>query len=160
MKFELKGGTCSRLCSLSSASRSRSTRCLRLRGLDLFGRGRDQALSARSRIQHDDCRARGARRIGLVGRNRCGSRCRQADVIVTVRIVGADGMPKDDLKVEATLRRPTDASLDRTIALDAAGNGKYRAVQNDVSPGQWDVIARATSSDGDVFEAQRRVVLP
>lgn len=83
-----------------------------------------------------------------------------ANVIVTLRIVGADGMPKDNLKVETRLRRPTDANLDRTFSLDAEGNGKYRATQNDVSPGQWDLIARAVSSDGDVFEAQRRVVLP
>lgn len=84
----------------------------------------------------------------------------QTDVTVSVRIVGHDGVPKDDLKVEAKLRRPTDASLDRTFAVDAAGKGTYRAVQNGVSPGQWDVIARATSANGDVFEAQRRVVLP
>lgn len=82
-----------------------------------------------------------------------------ADILVSVRIVGSDGMPRSSLRVEATLRRPTNASLDRTLALEAVGDGLHRAALKDVSRGQWDVIARATSGDGDVFEAQRRIVL-
>ncbi len=88
------------------------------------------------------------------------SRGADANLIVSLRVVGADGAPRNNLSVELKLRRPTDASLDRTFVMDAAGDGTYRAVRIGVSPGQWDVIARATSANGDVFEAQRRVVLP
>jgi nitrogen fixation protein FixH len=82
-----------------------------------------------------------------------------SSVVVTVKISATGGIPKAGLAVRATLRRPTDASLDRTIVLNAVEPGTYRADVKDVSPGQWDVIASAKSSEGAVFEAERRIVL-
>ncbi len=79
------------------------------------------------------------------------------DAAISVRIQDRNGQAKNVLTVEATLRRPTDANLDRTIALVPAGNGYYKAVASGLAPGAWDVIVHAKS--GDVaFEAQRRVV--
>lgn len=76
---------------------------------------------------------------------------------ISVQIEDRNGQAKDVLMVEATLRRPTDAHLDRTIALVPAGGGYYKAVASGLAPGAWDVIVHAKS--GDVaFEAQRRVV--
>jgi nitrogen fixation protein FixH len=49
--------------------------------------------------------------------------------------------------------------MDRTVALDAVGGGAYRASVSDVERGQWDIVARATSDEGAVFEAERRVML-
>lgn len=62
------------------------------------------------------------------------------------------------LTLEATLRRPTDATLDRAIALTADGDGRYSATVAGLAAGQWDVIAKA-KRDGASFEASRRVVL-
>lgn len=82
-----------------------------------------------------------------------------SSIEVTVKIWASGGTPKAGLTVRATLRRPIDASLDRTIALAAVEAGIYRAVLKDISPGQWDVIVLAKSSEGAVFEAERRIVL-
>lgn len=77
---------------------------------------------------------------------------------ISVLIEDRNGQTKDVLTVEATLRRPTDANLDRSIDLVPAGNGYYKAVASGLAPGAWDIIVHAKS--GDVaFEAQRRVVL-
>jgi nitrogen fixation protein FixH len=81
-----------------------------------------------------------------------------ADALIVVRIADRNGQPLSSLAVEATLRRPTNAALDKTLALDPIGGGEYRAVARDIIAGQWDVIARA-KGDGASFEAERRVVL-
>ena len=80
-----------------------------------------------------------------------------ADVVVSRTHRGSTEC-RSGFRLEATLRRPTNASLDRTIALEARAAGTIAEFEG-VSRGQWDVIARATSGDGDVFEAQRRIVL-
>ncbi|MCE9522416.1 MAG: FixH family protein [Alphaproteobacteria bacterium] len=79
--------------------------------------------------------------------------------VVAVSIVGKDGAPRSGLKVEAMLRRPTDAKFDQTIALQSVGDGEYRAAVGTLAEGQWDVIARSAAEDGTPFEAQRRFVL-
>ncbi len=77
---------------------------------------------------------------------------------VSARITDRDGQAKSALTVEALLRRPTDARLDRAIELTAIGDGTYRAVAVDLPAGAWDVVVRAKKGD-TVFEATRRVVL-
>lgn len=77
---------------------------------------------------------------------------------INARITDRDGQAKSALTVEALLRRPTDARLDRTIELTAAGDGTYRAVAADLPSGAWDVVVRAKKGDA-AFEATRRVVL-
>lgn len=79
--------------------------------------------------------------------------------VVAVTIAGVDGVPRSGLNVEATLRRPTDARFDRTVALEADGHGAYRAIVKDVAVGQWDIVARAHDAQSVAFEAERRVVL-
>ena len=82
-----------------------------------------------------------------------------ADVLIMVRIAGRDGAPLDGLAVDATLRRPTNAALDRNLTLDPAGDGRYRAVGSSVAKGQWDVVVHAKTGGGATFEAERRIVL-
>lgn len=84
---------------------------------------------------------------------------REDDALISVSITTGDGTPLSALDVEATLRRPTDARRDRTVRLEPAGDGSYRARAADVERGQWDIIAHASSADGATFEAQRRVML-
>jgi len=77
---------------------------------------------------------------------------------ISAHIADRNGQAKSALTVEAVLRRPTDARLDRTIALEPAGDGNYRAVTADLASGAWDIIVRAKNGDA-AFEAERRVVL-
>jgi nitrogen fixation protein FixH len=63
------------------------------------------------------------------------------------------------LTVSLKLRRPTDARLDRTVAL-APAEGGHAASVADLAPGVWDAVAVVRSPDGEAFEATRRVVLP
>lgn len=79
--------------------------------------------------------------------------------VVTIMIAGADGAALSSLTVTATLRRPTDAHLDRTVKLEPIGAGQYRARIDDVAAGQWDVVAKAGDDGEPAFEAARRVVL-
>jgi nitrogen fixation protein FixH len=88
-----------------------------------------------------------------------GTEAESGGAAISVHILDRDGGPKSTLSVEATLRRPTMAGLDRSITLEPAGEGKYRAVVAGLQPGAWDVIVRATGAEG-AFEAERRVVLP
>lgn len=81
------------------------------------------------------------------------------ETVVTVRFLARDGTPRIALDVTADLRRPTDATLDRTLRLEPAGDGVYRATVEDLAAGQWDVIARTVADNGTPFEATRRVVL-
>jgi nitrogen fixation protein FixH len=77
---------------------------------------------------------------------------------ISAHIEDRGGKPKNALSVEAVLRRPTDASLDRAVALEPVGGGDYKALLPDLAPGVWDVIVRAKHGD-TAFEAERRVVL-
>jgi nitrogen fixation protein FixH len=86
-------------------------------------------------------------------------RAGDAGGIVSATIKGKDGAARLGLKIEASLRRPTDARLDRTILLDALATGEYRAALDGLAAGQWDVIVRTSAGEGTPFEAQRRVVV-
>jgi nitrogen fixation protein FixH len=79
--------------------------------------------------------------------------------VVDVALVDDTGAGRGGRALSVTLRRPTDAALDRTIALEDRGDGRYVAQVTDLAPGQWDVVARTTASDGTPLEATRRVVL-
>ena len=79
---------------------------------------------------------------------------------VAVTIKGKDGAALDGLTVNAFLRRPTDATMDKTMPLSASGNGVYSAAVPALAAGQWDVIAQTTAADGTAFEAHRRIDLP
>ena len=77
---------------------------------------------------------------------------------ISAHIADRAGQARGGLTVEATMRRPTDARLDRSIELVSAGSGNYKGIASGVAAGAWDVIVRAKSGD-IAFEAERRVVL-
>ncbi len=79
---------------------------------------------------------------------------------VDVALEDREGGPQNGLAVSVVLRRPTNAALDRSVALTASGSGRYSAKVMDLVSGQWDVTAHTTAPDGTQFEATRRVVLP
>ena len=69
------------------------------------------------------------------------------------------GAAADGLTVEALLRHPVNAHLDRTVALAAKGGGLYEAETADLPAGQWDVALTARDRDRIVLEAKKRVWL-
>jgi len=79
--------------------------------------------------------------------------------VIDVAFEDRVGNPQDGLAVSVVLRRPTNAALDRSVALTSSGGGRYSARLVDVASGQWDVIAHTTAPDGAAFEATRRVML-
>lgn len=80
--------------------------------------------------------------------------------IVRLRLLNADQQPLSGLDVEAMLRHPVNAHLDRTVKLQSLGDGAYEARVNDLMRGQWDVIANTQSTEKVAFAAKRRVLLP
>ena len=82
----------------------------------------------------------------------------RSGVSLFVQVVDRDGKPKGALDVAATLRRPTNAAMDRSVTLKSEGDGSYRAELSDVAAGLWDIVVSTKSGAGDV-EADRRVVL-
>jgi nitrogen fixation protein FixH len=85
----------------------------------------------------------------------------RATTVTNVAVVVHDHEHQDvrGLKVSITFRRPTNAKLDRTEALNAASDGTYAASLTGVAPGAWDLIVSTAAADGTRFEATRRVVL-
>ncbi len=60
--------------------------------------------------------------------------------------------PIDGLSIEGILRHPTDLEQDKSIMFQPRGNGRYKAVFNDIS-GQWKLRATAQKSeDSFLFE--------
>ena len=81
------------------------------------------------------------------------------DAVIDVVLNDKAGNPQTGLSLSFVLRRPTNAALDRSLALTESGQGRYSAHVAGVAAGQWDIVARATAPDGTPFEATRRVVL-
>lgn len=69
------------------------------------------------------------------------------------------GNVAEGLTVEALLRHPVNAHLDRTVALAASGGGLYQAEASDIPAGQWDVALTARDRERIVLEARTRVWL-
>lgn len=80
--------------------------------------------------------------------------------IATTTIRDKHGNPELGLRVTMTMRRPTNAALDRELTLDPVRNGRYVTNPEVFAPGQWDASVRSVTPDGRTFEATRRVVLP
>jgi len=81
----------------------------------------------------------------------------------TVRVTARyrlDGAPADELTVNALLRHPANAHLDRTLSLAAAGDGLYRGEVADLPAGQWDVVLKADAGGIEILEARKRLWLP
>lgn len=80
-------------------------------------------------------------------------------VALVVRVLDHTGVAKGGLDVTATLRRPTNAAMDRMVVLTGDGDGAYRAELPELANGQWDIVVSTKSEGGVEFEAERRVVL-
>lgn len=86
---------------------------------------------------------------------------KDGETLVTSRLRDRDGRVLDGLAVTAALRHPSDRRRDRQIALDAVGDGSYRGVLQEMTPGAWDLVVEARSHDGEAraYLSRRRIAL-
>jgi nitrogen fixation protein FixH len=79
---------------------------------------------------------------------------------VDLRIHDRNGAPLSGLTIEATLRRPTDQRLDRPLAFQDLGGGRYRALIGALQAGQWRLRARARDTSAREIDFDRNFAWP
>lgn len=77
-----------------------------------------------------------------------------ADLVITA--VGPDGRPLDGLRVQAEVRRPAVAGLDREVDLGRRDIGVYGRTVVLPEPGQWEVRILATRGQ-DEYRLRDRI---
>ncbi|GEO81060.1 FixH family protein [Pararhodospirillum oryzae] len=80
-------------------------------------------------------------------------------VRIAARVVDASGQPVEGLDVDAVLRRPSDASLDRPLALASLGQGRWQGALDLPAPGLWELRFVARKAEGGVARVRQRVVI-
>jgi nitrogen fixation protein FixH len=81
------------------------------------------------------------------------------DGAAELRLYNRDGQPLDGLSVAARFARPVQEGFDRSVALTAAGSGRYAAPVDLPLPGQWDMVVEARGAE-TVYRAAVRVFAP
>ncbi len=66
-----------------------------------------------------------------------------------------NGQPAHGLSVEATIRHPANAHLDRAVTLTDAGDGRYSAELSGLDAANWTVILTAHDGSRLVSEARK-----
>lgn len=79
--------------------------------------------------------------------------------LVAMAFRDADGRPLRGLALRATLRRPTTDKGAVTLKFSEVAPGRYEAPAGAIR-GAWDLSAEATSAQGAVFVAERRLAWP
>ncbi len=104
-------------------------------------------------MAHNDVLAAEARQEAL------GWQVRAAAVAgrLEIRLLDRDGKPLAAERIDARLVRPTDARLDRTLALRPAADGVWNADIADAPAGQWEVVM-TIHRGGDRMDRVERVV--
>ncbi|BCM87140.1 FixH family protein [Methylobacterium indicum] len=103
---------------------------------------------ARARAQT----ARGWHLDGTIARDGAG-----IGLIVSLR--GPDGAPLAGKDLRARLERPTDARLDRALALAATAPGTYAGNLDALPAGQWRLVVEVTGPGGIELRRERRVTI-
>lgn len=77
-------------------------------------------------------------------------------VVLEVVLRDAEGRPIDGISAEGALRWPSAARLDRAVAFESVGEGRYVANLGRLHQGRW--VLRARAADGEAgaldFEAE------
>jgi len=74
---------------------------------------------------------------------------------VVVSLRAASGAPVDAAVVSGALQRPTDARLDRALAFEQIGAGRYAAPAGRLAPGHWRLRGRGErGGEARDFEAE------
>ncbi len=86
---------------------------------------------------------------------------RRADGMVTLQArLTLNGAASNGARVEALMRHPANAHLDRTVTLTPTGDGLYTAEIADLRAGQWDADVTVSRDGGEVLQERARLWLP
>lgn len=86
---------------------------------------------------------------------------RRADGVVRLEAhLTLNGAAADGAAVEALVRHPANAHLDRTVTLTAAGDGLYAAEIADLPAGRWDAEITVSRAGAEVLQERVRLWLP
>lgn len=77
---------------------------------------------------------------------------------LTIKVADARGDALADQLLRITLRRPSDAGLDRSLDLTTDSSGLAEATLDDLTAGQWDIVVAFERADG-AAEMRRRLWL-
>lgn len=88
-----------------------------------------------------------------------GTVIREGRARVAATFTDRAGRPIEHLDVGGTLRRPTREGLDRALALERVGPGRYAAEFDLPLAGQWDLALEAVSRQGKRFRLEDRLWL-
>ncbi|MBB4210039.1 nitrogen fixation protein FixH [Rhodothalassium salexigens DSM 2132] len=80
-------------------------------------------------------------------------------VAVSLTLADAKGAAVPSLKPVLTLRRPSEATLDRTAAMVEPMPGRYTATLDLPKPGKWEIRITAKHPDGTALRWDKPVVL-
>lgn len=82
----------------------------------------------------------------------------RGDVAVEVSVVDENGRTPAKLAAVARLAHPTDARLDRAVAISATAGGLFRGTAR-AEAGQWDLVVDLLQGDERVFRSKSRIML-
>lgn len=77
-----------------------------------------------------------------------------------VRIEDRSGAPVDVASVNGVLRWAPSESGDRALSFEALGSGLYAADLGALTPGRWDLRARAEGEGGQMFDFEAELTWP
>jgi nitrogen fixation protein FixH len=85
----------------------------------------------------------------------------QADgVALQVVMLTREGAPVRGATLAGELEWPTAARLDRTLAFEPAGEGRYIAPLGELQRGRWRLRARAESAEGGALDFEAELIWP
>jgi len=70
----------------------------------------------------------------------------------------AANLPLTGLEISVSLTHPTDRRLDRSVAMQAEGIGRFRGTVTPAS-GQWDLVIELARGGERLFRSKERVIL-
>lgn len=81
------------------------------------------------------------------------------EVRLSVIATGSDGLPLEDLSVEATFWRPAASGIDQVQVLRSIGDGHYAGTFTLPAAGNWQIRVEATNPKGDRFRKIEQVFI-
>ena len=73
--------------------------------------------------------------------------------------VGADGAPLEGMQIRVDLGRPVGPADTRSVALQAAADGRYVGKLGAMPRGQWDAKIEARRGE-DIWRSTQRIIIP
>jgi nitrogen fixation protein FixH len=122
--------------------------------------GEDERRSYTQGLHYNDVLAtrRAQAELGWIARSEFTRAGRGA--VLLVRLHERSGEPIEGANVSGVLRWPPNESGDRAVAFVAQGEGVYAADLGAISPGRWDLRARAESEGSGALDFEAELTWP